>query len=641
MKLEEIARSSSTAVRTAVAPLERPPIGEAASRSALWRPVFAGAAVIIVIVGGLLVVNRGRDDVEPVTAPISLPVDVEVPKLGIESPAWIPVFATDGTQASEAEQFRFDYYGDDSDDTAFESDDLLVAWGDFGETGNGDPVDVRGVSGVIASGEDAGLDAGGTSLTWRETDGPWILLASHHADADRLLEIAEQLVVDPDAGPLPSSVALDLVASDAGAPFSTMRGMEPDSSTVVYEPADGSDRSLVLTTMRGSLAASVTAAEWWLDEPVEIELAGGTGYEFDWGPLYGGDEQQGGRLLMWAPSQGVVAQLLSAGADPSVERLDSLATTVVTVDERTWAELLRSESPPDADAASFDVLFGEGGGEIDDVTYGWAFGEIDGQLCVNVATGSGSSGSCQGMPETLPDGVAAATVDQGTSDRVANWLIMADPSVATLSVDDSSRMTIERIEASGWVWFIAVTVDVAMPTFTAMSTDGEPLGVVEPGVVAHDESAAPTPDPALADNPSATELGVDDMVVLTSGEDGGLAYWFGIDDGQLCVVTDGNAVSAGCQQPGDIVVFPTRQLADGTRTFAVLTDLPGCVAGTTVRGDISSMGSVTDGAGPMYEFIVGTGATADWEFGLMIGPDTVVLDLPPEGATSYPADLCP
>lgn len=652
MKLDELARTSATAARTAVSRLDPPAIGEHPHR--LRGPIIAGAALSTAVVGGLVVVGQngtGPSADEPVP---TVPATVVVPRLGLDLTAddrWQPVFATDGSDDNDGNDFpkaRFDYYGDAASATPYADDDLLVLWttdGD-GEPPDGEPVVVRGVDGTIASGEQLGVGADTVTLSWLEPDGTSVMLASRHADGDRLVSIADTMVIDAPTGVvrLADEAGLDLVGSDTATPFMAPRG-DADASLVAYQAQGDADLSLVLTARGGDLARTVRATEWWIGTPTEVVMDGGPAYEFDLTDLFDGSgDGSTGRILEWSPSAGVVAQLIVSG--PAVDLdVTALAEAVVELDDDQWAALLRSEAAPDPDTASFDRLFGEGAGEIEGSRYGWAFGEQDGQLCFDVSTGGGGSGSCQEMPTTL-QGEVASGVDHGVTDEFGYWLIAADPSVDDV-VDTTGIYDVERFDVEPFAWFVATGPGSQTPSFDVLD-DGAVVATVEGGVAA-DEQVEPAtdgpavlrPDPTLADNPSAVELGVADMAVVTTGSADGLTFWLGLVDDRICLVTDGAAISAGCVGIDDVGVFPPVQVDGEERVFVLLRDLPACVSGTAFDGaDIGGSSSIGTGD-HTYELAWGRGPVSTWNVRLTDdnGREWTV-DLPADGSAELPAGLC-
>lgn len=494
MKLDELARTSAEAARTSVRTLEPPPIGERPPIRA-WAPVLAGAAVTALAVGGLVVMDRGDDGTDPVAAPPSVPDEVAVPRLGLApDDRWVAVFATDGPELGEVPTQRFDYYGDPTATRPFADDDLVIAWGGIMEEPDGDPVVVRGVTGALTSGDVAGLGTDVLTLAWSEPDGTSILLASRHADADRLVAIADGLVVDPVVGTVTPdpSIGLARVAADAGTPFMATRG-DVNGSVVAYQATDVEDLSLVITSRRGSLDQPLVSAEWWLGAPAEVALTAGTGYEFDFSELFGGQAGTG-RLLFWEPVRGVTAQIVVSGPEIDLD-LAAIVESVTELDEATWSALLEAASAPQPDTGSLDAVYGEGDGRIEGEPFAWSFGEQDGQLCFNFSTGPGGSSSCQELPTSLGT-EPAVIVDQGTTDdRFGYWLIAADPSVDAI-VDVETGLILERFDADPFSWFVAVAPAGQEPSFV-VRVDGEVVAEVATGFAVEEPAVTSATAPAV------------------------------------------------------------------------------------------------------------------------------------------------
>lgn len=652
MKLEELARTSADAARASVRTLEPPEIGRH-SRPGWAVPVMAGAAVTALVVGGLVLIDRSQDDLGPADQPVAtLPADVAVPRLGLTDDSWRATFATDGSDQPEFETQRFDYYGDASADRPFADDDLLVAWGEDvdSEELSGDATTVRGVSGVLASGDSVGMGPEVMTLSWQDPSGLWVILASRHADGDRLVAIADGLLIDTATGTVAPDPDLGLVrvGTDTGTPFMAPRG-SVEAALVAYESVEDTDVSALLTSRRGELAQVVRSAEWWLGAPAEATLADGRGYEFDLAQLFGGDGQTG-RLLFWEPARGSTAQLIVSGpaSDLDVD-LAALADSVVELDDGAWSALLEAQQTPNAE--QMDVLYGEGDGEVDGVPYAWALGEIDDQRCFSMSTGNGFGSSCQ-APGDAPAAPTAPTIlDQGTSQELAYAVVRIDPADPTGGavpddvVETTGTFVVERVDAAGATWFVAVGPGEITPVFEVWS-GGEVVATLEAGAAVEEavEEVPAGPDPVLADNPSAVELGVENMDVVFRGGDDRLDLWLGTQGDDVCLVTDGAATSAGCQVASDIMVFPTDDTPNVDTVVVVLRDLPECVVATGLSGPEVGSQAATGSAGHTYDVAWGAEPVTNWA--LTVTTDAGAgraLDLPDgltEGSAAFPPDLC-
>ena len=211
--------------------------------------------------------------------------------------------------------------------------------------------------------------------------------------------------------------------------------------------------------------------------------------------------------------------------------------------------------------------------------------------------------------------------------------------------ESTGTYRVERVDAVGVSWFVAIGPADATPQFQVLR-DGAVVGTVEPGVPAETPETAPTPgpDPALADNPSARELGVTDMDVVFRGGDDRLDLWLGTIGDRVCLVADGAAVSASCRQVSDVMVFRTDDTPEDDTIVVVLRDLPACIAGTGLSGpNVGGQGSAGDGE-HTYEVAWANEPIADWTLEVVEANGAPrVLELPDdvtEGSGDFPVDLC-
>lgn len=646
MKLDELARTSATAARSSVSHLEPPEIGRRAAPT--WvTPVLAGAAVTAVVVGGLLLLPRGDDGGAPADEPVpTLPADVVVPRLGITADGWEIMSAIDAGDVPGRPTRTFDYYGTAGADQPFAERDLLVAAGPVTEDEDlvGQPVELRGVTGYVQAGPDLGFRDGTTVLTWNEPGDLTVVLASAHLGEAELLAIAEGLRIDTATSSVEvdPSLGLGLVARDIGTPFEAVRNAA-DGYFVGYTSATDPESNVGIVTEAGDVAARVRAFEWWLGEPTAVSVSGSDGFLFDLDAMWtdiGLDTTN--RLVVWAPAPGAVAQLFATGIDPALDVVE-LASSTFEIDDATWADYVDLPGGPIAPIADLDVTYGEGEGDVDGVAYSWALGEADGQRCFGLSTGMGGMTSCSEPASDAPPTPSMA--DQGTSEELGYAVIVADADTDEVS-DATGSYRIERVDAVGLSWFVAVGPGDATPIFHVLR-DGAIVGTVELGVPAAESSGAVStggPDPALADNPSAVELGVEDMQVVLRDGAGRIDLWLGTLDGDVCLVTDGAAVSAACRVASDVMVFRTDDTAEDDTLVVVLRDLPECIVGTGLSGpNVGGQASAGDGA-HTYEVMWADEPLTAWTVDLVDRTGVVrELDLP-DGLTEvsgdFPTDLC-
>lgn len=641
MKLEELARQSSVAARASVAHLELPPIGEQSTARPL-KAVLAGAAVSAALVAGLafVVSNRSGDVADPAD---EVPVVVDVPRLALpEDSGWTVTFAADAASFGGRGLSRptYTYYGTSATDDPFGSGDLLIATYDATAGAEIEPmpeseaIEVRGVTGRLGSGSDSGLPGDSNSIEWIENgaDGTalHVILVSRSFDGERLLSIAEALAIDtaaaettPDAG-----LGLDALATEPGTPFDSF-GVSSEGSLIGYE-REGN--SLVLNTTRGDVHREAVVMRWWFASLDGVTIDGRPGYSSQPADMQAGM----GLVTIWAPRDGVIANLMYFGADEAVDPI-ALAESAIELDDAAWEALVGQFGMGSTDlTAEYDAVFGEGSGEFEGVEYSWALGLRGVELCfdrLDVTSGSGA-GSCQARSGIDPPAGSAVTIDSSSGERLAEVLIAADPVVDDV-VEVEGRYTIDRVEADGLSWFVAIGDPAVQPSFEVI-VDGEVVDTVEVAVAAQE-----TFEPSFSDIPAAVELGIESMdIVFLDQTDPEFPRWIGRMGDDLCLVSGGAESTAACVAQTDITVFDAVPGSEEPLTFVVALDPPGCVVGLEVPGE--TYVSTNAGNADHDDLIVAIGSPSDpWQLGLVLDGAVERVDLPPTGGSApYPPGLC-
>ena len=652
MRLEELARQSSTAARVSVSHLDPSPIGDPGHRRVTLPALVGLAAVLLVLGGGIyLASNRGSDtDDQPVAA-----ADLEVPRLGLPAlSSWEVSGAFELPAGDEAAPVvAFSYYGTPGAEDPFAAGDLIV-----GITVNADPAattpersdfTVRGFPASVTSGADTGIPGDTTVLEWTEPVGDGtavdVVLASHSLGEAELRRVAENLTLEVRGGAPVATPAdnfeLTLVTTDDGVPLRFgLPGGYSRGSVVAYERVGGSDNEvLVLTTTTGNPDEALTALRWWTTSLEATQVSGDPGWvgrlSFDTGD----GTQNTAAVLLWSPEPGVVATLSTSGDVPTTD-LVGLAESAVPLDDELWASALDATSTPDT-PDDFDIVYGSGEGTVADSSYAWALGIRDGtDLCFDMSDAQGGTGSCQPRSQLAsPESGTAFTIDNAFGDRIASVLIVAASDVDTVT-ETSGVGTIEPVTADGLTWFVWVGPTEHQPRFDVV-VDGTVTATLE---AATETTGSPAVEPFdVSDNPSAGALGItEDFVTVLSNADGPLPWALGAVAGETCLVTGGDAVSAGCFADGITVVDPL-DLPDGSIvTFIVTAGPEDCPIPSRYEG----LSSVEGAAGSRD----GSGYAVEVTDGVAEGASIVVLDntgaettigLPDVGGTvPWPTDLC-
>ncbi len=639
MKLEELARQSSDAVRVSVAHLDLPPIGDGRpSRS--WTPVLVGAGLTAAVVAGLAFVVSNRFSGEATPAD-QVPDVVEVPRLGLpDDLGWTVVAAGSHDELFSpggVEQPTFAYFGDAGDDPFGERDLLVASYrGDDEIAGSeGDAVAVRGTTGTITSGVDQGLPGDATALEWREEyDGgrAEVIFVSRSFGADELVAIADAASFDPVTARLTPAADLGLteLLVSSGTPFDGARG-SGEGYMVSYQRGDGAD-FVTVNASRGDLGREVLGMRWWTSAIEEVSVGGQPGVLLDLSEAFGGDTGGlTGHSVIWTVRPGVVGTLSSYGRDDSLDIVE-LAASTVELDEETWDRYVAASRDQSAGVEEFDDVFGRSEGTVGDSEYVWVLGLQGENLCFNVQSGSGGYGTCQERISIEAPAGSARTIDSSFGDEFAHVLIAADPVVGDV-VEVEGRYTIERVDADGIAWYVAIGDRDIRPTFDVI-VDGAVVTTLEAAVEATAEGAMPTTD-------AVRELGLDSMEPLfASFDDPELIWWFGEHEGRACVVTDGAAAEATCVAPDDVMVFPTVSLPDGARTIVVLRDAPTCATARVAVEDLQAISEVATDE-HVYSFWMVPRKPAGMFVELTGDGARQTFPLPQPGDTaSWPGDTC-
>lgn len=664
MKLEEIARKSSDAARASVVRLDPPPIGERAERP-VWRsPALLGAAAIVLIVGaGLLLANRGTGDQNDEANVATREADV--PRLGIEPPAGWSVDGAadlDDTTRWSGPDTYFSYYGRAGASDVFADGDVVtvvieLAEGDTnGVSLDGEAtVTVRGVDAVFLDGPETGVSPEVRLIQWIERDGDdgaLLMIGSRSLDDDALIDLAERSEVQLGLGSRslqpPADLGLDRLSSDTASPLQI--GSAGDGYLIGYS-SSGEEGQVLVNTRAGDLERAAIAYRWWSSDVTEVSVGGGPALLADFSSEFGEDSSASWHSVVWSPTPGVVASLVAFGELGDLD-IVQLAESASIIDEETWTiyeNLTDQQDGTTVDQSAYDEVYGDGGGEIDGVVYTWVVG-IQTQtgteeLCFDFGTGSTGSGSCQ-PAEQMVRPVAA----MGNTGGVGYALVALDPGVELAEAEGIGVIT--PFIADGEAWFVYVGPPDHDPLFVT-TIDGDPSGEFPVDLAADEETLREPafeegPGPGggfamdIADNPSAQALGiVDDFVLLLAGGDDVAPWVMGTVGDELCLVTGGEAVSAGCL-PGPIGVLQPLDLPDGTLLTFVIAEVPVCLdIDGVAAGSIESAQGFSEGHGTHAVEVV-DGAADGWTLDAFDQQGNAVSVPLPDigGSTEWPADVC-
>ncbi len=659
MKLEELARKSSDAARISVVHLDPPPIAEPTPRR-FATPALIGFAGLLMLlgVGALVLLNNSGDDGE-----ISTAAAPEVPRLGFPAfDSWEVTGAYNVSEIAEEEGVNtvmtFSYYGAGESADPYREGDLLI--GSFEAGGDavslsGDTdrtVQVRGVTAVVVDSAGQGLGDETVALEWEEPNADptlpplQLFAASKSLTEAELIAVVENLEVDVAAGTAaPIETGLELVATENATPFDSFRGAD-EGYLVAYERSpEALSESLVVTSRVGELRSERAALQWWGAQTEDVTVNGRPGYTASLDGIIGdpAEEQDGftSRTVVWTPSNGVVASVIYFGNNPDFDIVE-VASAAVELDDDTWAAYQQQAAAVSANSADFSEIYLGGEGSVGDEAFAFVLGLQGGQLCFDLASGSGSTGSCGGGSTSVDDPTEARVIDNGFGDTLASVVIVAGADVDEIVVAGDDYVTFAGGRDSGEQFFVAVGPSNVQPRFDVI-VDGEVVATLEAGV---EELSAGEEAFALdvASNPSAQASGIADLDVIANLGDDRVPVAFGTKGNDLCIVTFGEAVSAGCAPANDFVVFGPVQLEDGTSRTHVVLDI------STIPCIDTSIGVSFSGSVPW----VGQTGGNDWVVAAIEGPaeginveitttsgTTEVVELPDiEGTGTWPADIC-
>lgn len=648
MKLEELARQSSTAARVSVAHLDVPSMRPGSPKRS-WAPVVVGVAVSALVIGGLAVLSRDRDD-GTTPADTVLPTVIEIPRLGLALDGWSVSFAGSVSDISDGlddlDSPEFVYFGTADSDDPFSDGDLLIASFTDADTTSrpdntqgGETIELRGTTATVSTLSDQGLPSNATSLTWNEVadDGTAteVVVVSRSFDVSELTEIAEAFAIDAGVVTPGSDLALERVATSAGSPFDALRRSD-DGYIVVYEN-DANVDTAVISSARGGVATEATVMRWWTDEVADVEIDGRPGFVATFP-----DSDELGPMLTWSPADGMIASISHFGSDDTIDVV-ALAALAFEIDDATWANYLDAATGIRSGVDEFDEVFGQGDGAVAGTDYSWVLGLQGDSLCLNLQTGNEGSGSCQQRDGIeVPDGTAV-TIDNGFGSLVAEVVIVADPAVEEI-IETSGTYVVERVEADGASWFVAIGDTNTQPTFEVI-VDGAVVAELGAAVEASADEVS-----VLTENSAAVELGIDGMeIAVFGGQDSDFSFWIGRNESDLCLVTGGVAESAACVLAEDVVVFPPTASPSGDVTLVVARDVPDCVESSALEVGESApenpgVGFAGGGGDEQhgYDYWGAFGEATDWTLRLDAGlPTEIVVDLPAGGSgVPYPAGIC-
>lgn len=641
MKLEELARQSTSAARVSVAHLDVPPLGSPSPKRT-WTPLVAGVAVTALVVGGLAVLARDRTSTDA-PADSVIPSVPEIPRLGLQLDGWTVTFAGSFDDFSTGtDRTDFAYYGDaTSADDPYGSGDLLIAAlvgadpaASPSPSGDASTVELRGTTATILTGSEQGLPVEATSLDWYEiaADGTAteVILISRSFDVPELTDLAEALSIEAGKVTPGPEFGLDRLATAAGTPFEPMR-RSGEGFIVAYQNADSSDFAVISST-HGRLTEEAGVMRWWTDQVTDVEIDGRPGFIATF------DETMAdlGQTLTWSPVDGVIATVSHLGADDTLD-VTALANAAFEIDDATWVTYLEATAAARAGANDYDEIYGQGDGSVGDADYSWVLGLQESSLCFNIQVGGDGSGSCQERRGVDAPAGGALTVDNGFGQTVAHVVIAADPAVEDV-VETHGAYTVDRVEADGISWFVAIGDTTVQPSFDVI-VDGVVVDTIEAAVDATAEPAAVENGPL--DNPAAIDLGVAGMdVILADNTDPELTWWLGRMADDLCLVTDGTEPSANCVPASDIAVFRPVTTSTGVLTFVVVTDTPPCVTPEVVGAPVDATTSVGDQF-HAYEVFTVVGESDGLTLDLPGGAAPQTVELPAvEGTADFPRLTC-
>ncbi len=659
MKLEELARQSADAARASVVHLDPPPIGERRARSPWRLPALVGiAALTLVAVVGSVVWIGGDGDEAGDGGETVMSGGRDVPRLALpaELSAYRLVRATAFSEL-RPEDFpappRFEYYGTPGAEDPYADGDLLVMTlvGQTADEELGDDagtVSVRGTSGYVTP--ELGMPGDVTLIQWFET-GPGgaemeLLVGSRTRSVDELVAIADELRVEtPEASDqhpsvtVPERLGLERIASATGVPF---QGFDPalagtEGSLVGYEQPT-TDATLVLISRAGQLGDELPGLLFWALTVEEITVNGRPGLDATF-RLPSIDLPTTLRTISWAPAEGLVASLTQSGPDSSID-LVALAESVRELDDATWEQYRSGAASSIPREPDLDEVYGAGDGDVGSVDYSWTLGVRGEDLCITLFTGGRSTGSCMVLDHVEVAPEPARLVHRGVGNQLSDVLIAAAPFVEVV-VETTGAGVTERVDGGGLRWFVWVGAPEDEPRFDVV-VDGEVIDQLDGEAVEEIDLAEPAFD--IAGHAPAQAMGITEgFELLMTGTEETITWALGRSGSDLCLLTEGEAVTASCLPENDLMVFRPPGLTEGEDTSHVLVqNVPAClelggIDQLTTAGSTSSFEPDSS-----YELLVVPGLAQGWRLSLLARNGAEVLvDLPDiEGSESWPELLC-
>lgn len=380
------------------------------------RPVAALAAVTILLVAaaGVVALLRDGDDTSDVSTDRSV-----VPRLVADDvpEGMAPTGAVDLPLPDELADLlaaTVSVYGDPQADDPFAEADLGIfavdlssidsdpnaATGEIvspsdGIDQGGDAVTVRGQPGVV---ETSSL---GLTLSWEETPGLHVQLASFTLDRGQLLTVAEELVVDGTdvrLGSAPPGVTSPLtpIGTTSLAPglAPTLVPSTAEAHLIGYQSDDGA-RSAVVTTFAGD-ASDIAVARWVSGAHEQVAVRDRAGWS--------GMTEPETRTLVWEEAPGLLVWVQGSGIGEDDVR--AIAESLRPATGTEWDALLAETGSDDdsgdsgvgADDSLADLSVPDGAVVrlLEEYPGGvWVvYEDTDGSLCGEILSDGAAAGAC-------------------------------------------------------------------------------------------------------------------------------------------------------------------------------------------------------------------------------------------------------
>lgn len=329
----------------------------------------------------------------------------------------------------------------------------------------GEPVTVRGRSGLLCSPESIQCDSGNdlTTVRWTDDSGLHVILESRSFDREQVLAIAEGLVIDGDTvelGTVPAGVTKPPMVAELGG----------ENWNAVYAVNYHSPDGRVITVTVSPETEAMRIYDLWLSGPRDDVQVQGHDAALE--------VIDGANVVSWQPAPGQVVEVVTDGVDQ--EATLAVAETVRPATEAEWAEVQElaaanaaplddlspgTEPPPD-DAVHREL--GDGSIQV------WGWLSEDGGLCYELG-GQRTSQLCSGEPTSV----------LGVSPTNENGQLIWDAPAAvgiapegTESIDGGEVTFGEQVDGGRlFVWEFA---DGEMPdTLTFRDADGNEIATHE------------------------------------------------------------------------------------------------------------------------------------------------------------------